>query len=83
MAVFHDEVEIEDFTYDEENELYHYPCPCGDRFEITKEMLEMGEDVATCPSCSLIVRVIYDPDLFVKMETLTISPPKALLTNTN
>lgn len=36
MAVFHDEVEIEDFTYDEESELYHYPCPCGDRFEITK-----------------------------------------------
>ena len=33
------------------------------------EMLEMGEDVATCPSCSLIVRVIYDMDKFVKMES--------------
>lgn len=32
-------------------------------------MLEMGEDVAECPSCSLIVRVIYDMDKFVKMET--------------
>uniref|UniRef100_A0A1I7WCZ4 Diphthamide biosynthesis protein 3 n=1 Tax=Heterorhabditis bacteriophora TaxID=37862 RepID=A0A1I7WCZ4_HETBA len=103
MAVFHDEVEIEDFEYDEENGLYHYPCPCGDRFEIAKwvqpclffalymnylfgpswyfcrEMLEMGEDVATCPSCSLIVRVIYDPDMFIKMETLTISSTKTLL----
>lgn len=48
-----------------------------------REMLEMGEDVATCPSCSLIVRVIYDPDLFVKMETLTVSSPTAVLTNTN
>ncbi|VDM58362.1 unnamed protein product [Angiostrongylus costaricensis] len=100
MAVFHDEVEIEDFTYDEMNELYHYPCPCGDRFEITKwvlivvqllsialqpsvsrEMLEMGEDVATCPSCSLMVRVIYDPDLFIKLETLTISTPALTLTD--
>ena len=36
MTVFHDEVEIEDFEYDEETEIYHYPCPCGDRFEITK-----------------------------------------------
>lgn len=36
MAVFHDEVEIEDFEYDEESETYFYPCPCGDQFEITK-----------------------------------------------
>ncbi|XP_014793260.1 PREDICTED: DPH3 homolog isoform X2 [Calidris pugnax] len=60
MAVFHDEVEIEDFEYDEETETYSYPCPCGDRFLITREDLENGEDVATCPSCSLILRVIYD-----------------------
>lgn len=36
MAVFHDEIEIEDFDFDEEKNIYHYPCPCGDRFEITK-----------------------------------------------
>lgn len=36
MAVFHDEVEIEDFEYDEESETYFYPCPCGDQFQITK-----------------------------------------------
>ncbi|XP_054048639.1 diphthamide biosynthesis protein 3 isoform X1 [Rissa tridactyla] len=62
MSVFHDEVEIEDFEYDEETETYSYPCPCGDRFLITREDLENGEDVATCPSCSLILRVIYDQD---------------------
>ena len=28
--VFHDEVEIEDFEFDEETQTYHYPCPCGD-----------------------------------------------------
>lgn len=36
MAVFHDEVEIEDFQYDEDSETYFYPCPCGDNFAITK-----------------------------------------------
>lgn len=36
MSVFHDEIEIEDMEYDEDNETYYYPCPCGDRFEITK-----------------------------------------------
>uniref|UniRef100_A0AAX7V3U1 Diphthamide biosynthesis protein 3 n=1 Tax=Astatotilapia calliptera TaxID=8154 RepID=A0AAX7V3U1_ASTCA len=64
MSVFHDEVEIEDFEYDEDTETYYFPCPCGDRFAITKEDLENGEEVATCPSCSLIVKVIYDKDLF-------------------
>lgn len=36
MSVYHDEVEIEDFEYDEEDEMYYYPCPCGDRFQISK-----------------------------------------------
>jgi diphthamide biosynthesis protein 3 len=26
--------------------------------------LRDGDDVARCPSCSLIIRVIYDPDEF-------------------
>lgn len=67
---FHDEVEIEDFEYDPENETYYYPCPCGDQFEITKDDLESGEEVARCPSCSLIVRVIYDPDQFCSDENV-------------
>lgn len=36
MSVFHDEVEIEDFVFDEATETYSYPCPCGDRFLISK-----------------------------------------------
>lgn len=35
-GVFHDEIEIEDFEYDEDSELFTYPCPCGDLFTITK-----------------------------------------------
>ncbi len=55
--VFHDEVELEDFEWDPEEETYYYPCPCGDRFAVTKEELLAGEEVATCPSCSLIIKV--------------------------
>jgi diphthamide biosynthesis protein 3 len=61
MVSYYDEVEIEDFVWDELKRVYHFPCPCGDRFEITKLDLRDGEDIAKCPSCSLIVRVIYDP----------------------
>ncbi|GLV36257.1 Diphthamide biosynthesis 3 [Carabus blaptoides fortunei] len=66
MSVFHDEIEIEDFEYDEEEETYYYPCPCGDRFQITKDELLAGEEVATCPSCSLIVKIIYDLEALQK-----------------
>jgi len=82
MSVFHDEVEIEDFEYDEEEETYYYPCPCGDRFAITKEELECGEEVATCPSCSLIVKVIYDPEDFLGEEVVsTVQAVKQTVTN--
>lgn len=36
MSIYHDEIEIEDFEFDDEEEMYYYPCPCGDRFEISK-----------------------------------------------
>ncbi|KAB0373958.1 hypothetical protein FD755_014214 [Muntiacus reevesi] len=72
MAVFHDEVEIEDFQYDEDSETYFYPCPCGDNFCITKEDLENGEDVATCPSCSLIIKVIYDKRVARTLSSLPV-----------
>ncbi|KAJ7186998.1 zf-CSL-domain-containing protein [Mycena filopes] len=60
-AAYYDEIEIEDMAWDEEKAVYHYPCPCGDRFEITRRQLADCEDIATCPSCSLIIRVIFDP----------------------
>ncbi|WVQ80843.1 diphthamide biosynthesis protein 3 [Cryptococcus sp. DSM 104549] len=60
MPNYYDELEIEDFAWDPVAKLFHYPCPCGDRFEISKGQLRDGEEIAICPSCSLIVRVIYD-----------------------
>nr|KAK5441717.1 Diphthamide biosynthesis protein 3 [Exophiala xenobiotica] len=56
----YDEIEIEDMTYDSNLQIYHYPCPCGDRFEIAIADLRDGQDVAVCPSCSLMIRVIFD-----------------------
>ena len=81
--------QIEDMEFDEENLLFHSPCPCGDRFEISlvssnfvlyylpvtncdaQTQLQEGEDIARCPSCSLIIRVIYDPVTGPIDETLT------------
>jgi diphthamide biosynthesis protein 3 len=55
-----DEIEIEDMEFDDELQTYFYPCPCGDRFRITVDELMDGEEIATCPSCTLVIRVIYE-----------------------
>lgn len=62
LTGYYDEIEIEDMDYDAATESYLYPCPCGDKFRITKQELMEGEDIARCPSCSLLIKVIYDPD---------------------
>ena len=69
MSGIYEEVEIEDMTWDAEIFTYFYPCPCGDKFSITLEDLYDGEDIATCPSCTLRVRVIF------KEEDLPELPP--------
>ncbi|KAF8564526.1 hypothetical protein P879_09529 [Paragonimus westermani] len=74
MSVFHDEIEIEDMEYDQELETYFYPCPCGDQFQITKEDLLSGNDVAQCPSCSLYIRVIYDSSVLQITQQMTTIP---------
>lgn len=56
----YDEIEIEDMTFDATLKLFHYPCPCGDRFQIALDDLREEEDIAVCPSCSLMIRVIFD-----------------------
>ena len=61
-------VEIEDFEFDENTSTFSYPCPCGDRFLVTLEDLYDGEEIARCPSCSLIIRVIYNPEDFERED---------------
>ncbi|EPE30586.1 CSL zinc finger [Glarea lozoyensis ATCC 20868] len=85
----YDEIEIEDMTYDAAVGLYHYPCPCGDRFEISLGDLRDKEDIAVCPSCSLMIRVIFEVDDLPKPESEsedaapvapTTAPPTAVAT---
>jgi diphthamide biosynthesis protein 3 len=59
MGVY-EEVEIEEMVYDAALEIYHYPCPCGDQFEISLADMRDGEDIARCPSCSLEILVIFE-----------------------
>jgi diphthamide biosynthesis protein 3 len=65
LGSIYDEIEIEDMEFDDETETYYYPCPCGDRFFITLDDLCSGEDIGECPSCSLRIRIIYDPEDFM------------------
>lgn len=70
MASFYDEIELEDFEYDHTSQIYLYPCPCGDKFQISLEELQNGEEIARCPSCSLMLRVIYDINIQFKAYNL-------------
>ena len=62
MGSIYDEIEIEDFTFDPITQLFQYPCPCGDKFAIGIDDLADGEEIAVCPSCSLMVKVIFEPE---------------------
>ncbi|KYQ89265.1 diphthamide biosynthesis protein 3 [Tieghemostelium lacteum] len=67
-ASFYDEIEIEDMEFNEDERVFYYPCPCGDRFRITEEEILQGEEIAICPSCSLLLKVVYSPEDFVIEE---------------
>jgi diphthamide biosynthesis protein 3 len=56
----YDTIEIDDMDYDEDEQIYYYPCPCGDQFTITVAEMYEGENIAKCSSCTLMIRIIYD-----------------------
>jgi hypothetical protein len=58
----YDEIEIDDLDFEEDDQTFYYPCPCGDKFRITVAQLQDGELIATCPSCSLQIKIIFDED---------------------
>ncbi|KAH9410837.1 CSL zinc finger [Ordospora pajunii] len=58
----YDEIDMKDFEYNSTDKTFYYPCPCGDRFEISLDDLRNGEIIAKCPSCSLLIRIVYEPD---------------------
>lgn len=58
----YDQIEIEDFTFDPDTQLFTYPCPCGDRFQISIYDMQEQDNIAVCPSCSLMVEIIFEKD---------------------
>ena len=76
MSAVYEEVEIEDMDFHAASETYYFPCPCGDKFSITLLELMDGEDIASCPSCSLRIRVIFDED---KLPTPLLDANEAIL----
>lgn len=62
IQTVYDEVDLEDMAWSDALAAYTYQCPCGDLFQITRSELNAGEEIARCPSCSLVIRVLYDPD---------------------
>lgn len=75
----YDEVEIEDMTFDPDTQIFTYPCPCGDRFQITIDDMFDGEDIAVCPSCSLMIQVIFDKeDLIEYYQEANLEPPEPI-----
>ncbi|KAA8892653.1 diphthamide biosynthesis protein 3 [Sphaerosporella brunnea] len=72
----YDQIEIEDMTFDPATQLYTYPCPCGDRFEILIDDLRDGLDIAVCPSCSLMIQVIFEPEDLPEATTTPTAAPQ-------
>lgn len=58
----YDQVEIEDMTFDAETRMFSYPCPCGDRFQAYIDDMFDGENIAVCPSCSLMIEVVFEKE---------------------
>lgn len=78
VQTLYDEVEIEDMEWNSTLGAFTYQCPCGDLFQITPQELRDGEDIAHCPSCTLVVRVIYDPDDY-QNDQLAFKIPRAII----
>ena len=73
MSVFHDEVEIEDFEYDEDEETYYYPCPCGDRLGLTwldngYSTLKVFFKIGLCDNAYLHLRLMIIIDIWWELE---------------
>ncbi|GAB4847819.1 hypothetical protein Ancab_026881 [Ancistrocladus abbreviatus] len=65
----YDDVEIEDMEWNEELLAYTYPCPCGDLFQITKDDLRLGEEIATLAALSTSL-------LSITLRTLLLINPR-------
>ncbi|GAV52149.1 hypothetical protein ZYGR_0AG01400 [Zygosaccharomyces rouxii] len=75
----YDQIEIEDMTFDVETRMFSYPCPCGDRFQLYIDDMFDGENIAVCPSCSLMIEVVFEKeDLQEYYEEAGAQPPEPI-----
>lgn len=59
--VVYDEIEIEDMTFELDSQLFTYPCPCGDKFQVSlDDLFDESTDIATCPNCGLEILVKFE-----------------------
>ena len=49
---------LHEMEYNDFDDCFYYPCPCGDRFVLTSAEYAAGRRIAPCPSCSLVIRVV-------------------------
>lgn len=73
----YEEIGLQDLEFDALDQQFVYPCPCGDLFELSLGDLRaavaaaterQGFAIASCPSCSLRVKVFFDPERLEHME---------------
>jgi diphthamide biosynthesis protein 3 len=53
--------EMEELISSDGFTIWKSPCRCGDYYSITEMQLDDGQDTVQCPSCSLVIRVLYSP----------------------
>ncbi|KAF8819062.1 hypothetical protein IE077_001763 [Cardiosporidium cionae] len=78
-GVIYESIELEDFEFDMTTGIFYYPCPCGDLFEIALSELILGSDLAPCPSCSLIVKVLFTMEELVQYSGTSIDEQSGIL----
>ena len=57
------EVENGDLDYDEDVEVFLYPCRCGGEYELTPTDVKYKMDYVMCSSCSFALKVNYTTDI--------------------
>ncbi|OEH80584.1 csl zinc finger domain [Cyclospora cayetanensis] len=79
--IAYEEVNLQDLEFDALDQQFLYPCPCGDLFELTVADLQAavaaaaspspafsGFAIASCPSCSLQVKVLFEIEQLRHLE---------------
>ena len=53
-----DDVDLTDFEWNEDEQMYLYPCRCGGEYVLSQTDTGFGVDYVCCESCSLCIHVL-------------------------